>query len=643
MASREMEMILYLLNNECVSFDHLQKKFDVSRRTLYYDLSKINEKLSGIGEIIRMEGHYKLVGDLTKIESKLLNSIGTGYNDYLKYESRRVKILEDIFAGKKLTIESLSKALLLSETTLIQTIKQLKAELFNQGVRLYFEQQYLISGDEIAIRDLYLQVHNGLSHDFTVDDEIDHFNQISHLKLTDYSKCSLNNFVRFVRRRIASGHCIHSKALYQDAAGLSYYKYMPILLTEDVPEEEKQYMTAYISTLSSLNESIDEETLMAFVERLILEIERKMMVILKDKEECTRNLSRHLLTSYNRIKYGFPIMNPLLSEIKIKYEYLFRMIKNLFKETASLSEFSGIRDEEVAFIVCYIGAYIERDKIEIFRRKRLLIVCPNGLTVTKTIQYQLEKYFPQVEIVKTLSFSSLEKCDPDTYDWIISTLPLQQERVIVVNPILKNADLSLISHQLFNESHQTKHVAIDSLVEVFKEYGHIHDEEGLKKRLLSLYFKTKLNKGGYPMLKELITKDKIQIIENVENWEAGIELAAKPLLEQGLIEPEYVEAMIAGINKYGPYIVLTDYFALAHSRPDDGVNELSMSLLKVNETVDLKGKAVNIIVVLAATDNKRHLKALSSLTELFMNSDNVNRIIQANSAECILELIEKYE
>ena len=100
--------------------------------------------------------------------------------------------------------------------------------------------------------------------------------------------------------------------------------------------------------------------------------------------------------------------------------------------------------------------------------------------------------------------------------------------------------------------------------------------------------------------------------------------------------------MIDSVHLNGPYIVIDDYFALAHARPSQGVNSLSMSLLKINKSVDFLGKEVKVIVVLAATDNKKHLKALASLTELFMERENLDNIINAESVETVVELIERY-
>ncbi|MBM7539899.1 PTS sugar transporter subunit IIA [Amphibacillus cookii] len=124
------------------------------------------------------------------------------------------------------------------------------------------------------------------------------------------------------------------------------------------------------------------------------------------------------------------------------------------------------------------------------------------------------------------------------------------------------------------------------------------------------------------MLTDVLPKEHMQQIEQIETWEAAIELASKPLLEAGYIEDAYVKNMIASVNKNGPYIVLMDYFALPHAKAGEGVNQLAMSLLKVNQPVDLKGNPVKVFMVLAAIDTDSHMQSLRDISRIL--ADEVN-------------------
>ena len=111
------------------------------------------------------------------------------------------------------------------------------------------------------------------------------------------------------------------------------------------------------------------------------------------------------------------------------------------------------------------------------------------------------------------------------------------------------------------------------------------------------------------------------------------------MLDEGVIEEIYIENMIANVYKFGPYIVLVDGFALAHASGFEGVNRIGMSLLVSDKSVDFLGKPV---VVMASTDSKSHLKALTTLTKIISDEEKL-KSLQELDVEGICELIREVE
>lgn len=130
--------------------------------------------------------------------------------------------------------------------------------------------------------------------------------------------------------------------------------------------------------------------------------------------------------------------------------------------------------------------------------------------------------------------------------------------------------------------------------------------------------------------------------QSVENWEEAIHLASQPLLNEDYIEEEYVDAMIKSVHDNGPYIVLKDYFALPHAQAGNGVHKKGMSLLTLEEAVDLKGNPVKNFLVLAAEDSNSHLEALADLSSLLMDDDIYKVFIDGNINE-INKILENME
>ncbi|HYK72229.1 MAG TPA: PTS sugar transporter subunit IIA, partial [Pseudoneobacillus sp.] len=143
----------------------------------------------------------------------------------------------------------------------------------------------------------------------------------------------------------------------------------------------------------------------------------------------------------------------------------------------------------------------------------------------------------------------------------------------------------------------------------------------------------------------ILNENYIQVAERVVGWREAIQLAAEPLRTNGYITEDYILAMINTLIKMGPYIVVSPKVAIPHARPEDGVNKLGMSLLKLQRSVPFTDKGtheVNLIIVLAAIDGDTHLKALSQLTNMLSDKKTNSKLLKADSIKSIFELITAY-
>lgn len=140
------------------------------------------------------------------------------------------------------------------------------------------------------------------------------------------------------------------------------------------------------------------------------------------------------------------------------------------------------------------------------------------------------------------------------------------------------------------------------------------------------------------MIKELLESN-IQILPQVDSWEEAIKIASRPLLEKGYIEPRYIDTMISKVNELGFYIVLSEDVAMPHSRPEDGVLKMGMSLLKLDTPAKFGNNNIQIIITLAAKDNESHIDALTNLVELLNEDEKIEKIKLAKTNQEILEII----
>ncbi|WP_131019320.1 BglG family transcription antiterminator, partial [Clostridioides difficile] len=552
----------FIIKNNNVTSQELQEKFNVSKRTIYYDILAINEQLGKSGNIKNVKHKFIFEGNLCDARK----IISTEEDKFLDSDYRKTFILNKILLGEKISIEKLTNEMLLSKNTVVQTITDVKKYLQTMGLRLEYKGKYKIIGDEYVIRELFLIiVQENVLEINSISEEVSSFDTKGHIKLTDYSLLNLTKFVEFLNKRIRDGKTLYSYKYLNEAKKISYFSNCKELLCEEANENEQAYICTYISSLPSLNSEVKEDVVEEYVDKLIDKFEVNTAIKLESKHEFKKNILRHLHSSYNRIRFKFPIRNPMLDETKYKHESLYKIIKSIIENEEEFPVFEGIREEEIGFIAAYFGGYLRGSRDNGLRRNKVLLVCPNGLMVSKSLEIQLYKYIPTIEIVGIVSIKQLKEVNV-YYDYIITTIDIQNvNNVIVVNPLLTSSDVQLLMNKLISVKENEKYFNLELIIQAIRKNGVINNEEALKADLLNIIHKIDEGEMYQPMLKELINAERVNIIKNVRDWKEAIKIASKPLLEDNSIEELYIENMIKSVEKYGPYIVLADRFALPHA------------------------------------------------------------------------------
>lgn len=144
-------------------------------------------------------------------------------------------------------------------------------------------------------------------------------------------------------------------------------------------------------------------------------------------------------------------------------------------------------------------------------------------------------------------------------------------------------------------------------------------------------------------LSEVMKEDHIVFKHSVDNYEEAINESGKVLLDKGIIERKYLDKVIHNVKTVGPYIVIAPMIALSHARPEDGANELGMSLLMLENPVNFgenKDRYARAIITLAASNEYEHIEILSQMSKMLM--ENMEAFLAAQDKETILNLIKHY-
>ena len=141
-------------------------------------------------------------------------------------------------------------------------------------------------------------------------------------------------------------------------------------------------------------------------------------------------------------------------------------------------------------------------------------------------------------------------------------------------------------------------------------------------------------------MSELFSNDNIFLNVNVANQNEAIEKAGQALVDSGAVTESYIQAM-----KDREQVVTTfmgNGLAIPHGTDEAKASVLQsgLTLLQIPEGVDWDGEEVKVVVGIAGKDGE-HLDLLSKIAITFSEEENVDRIVNAKSADEIKQVFEE--
>ena len=149
------------------------------------------------------------------------------------------------------------------------------------------------------------------------------------------------------------------------------------------------------------------------------------------------------------------------------------------------------------------------------------------------------------------------------------------------------------------------------------------------------------------ILKDLVEKKLTCYEESFDDWKSAIRANAVPLKNEGYIEDEYVDAVIACVEKFGPYIVIAPNIAMPHSTENaPGVNKTGIGFMRVKEPVHFEEgnpeKDARLFFMLASSNGEEHMNNMMQLADALSNDDLIADLLEVTNDEELLAVAEKY-
>ncbi|MDM5228276.1 BglG family transcription antiterminator [Cytobacillus sp. NJ13] len=665
---RSVNLLNVLIRTPQIKSKELEEKLNLSRRQIAYSIEKINQWL-GLKNLLPItksrNGNFiidKKVFDYFSIH----HSHSGLLEEYIPTEKERALLIILYLLGKKeeVSLFHIIDLLNVSKNTAIKDIKEASEFLGNYSLTIHYSRTegYEISGEEFQIRKLLIVVVKSVLNLFNghryfekflqldirhMREKIRSIEELLEIHLTDESYERLPYVIELIFIRINQGHLLSEDfhvGIEELADTKEYIASEKLLKDEmDIPVSERIWLTLQLLTSNVHSAEIltDQhiQDLKAAINEVLLLFEKKSCIFIADKDEILDKLLLHMRPAYYRIKYHLTLIDHYSFEMIEEYMELHEMVASSIAplEDLILEQFPP---GEIAFITMFLAGQLIKQGEELKKRKKALVVCTNGLTVSKIMRQTLREVFPEFHFVESLSLRQFQVYQLE-YDIVFSTMPVQSTKpAFLINPLMTLTEKETLRNQVINTIDEASYttVNISKLMDTIKENAIVTDEMALLTSLSNLFqHKQSIEAAGNRNiaygLRQFLPSEFIQIKDRAETWQDAIVIACDPLIKNNIIRQSYVKSLIEENDHPQIYSFLGNNMAIPHAAPEKGVSADAFAMLILKNPVTFaNGHKVSIVTPLAIYNQNKHLKALSQLAELTEDTVKMERLLEAKDA-----------
>lgn len=663
----QKEFLMLLLENENPqSIQSIQDQLDISRRTVYYIVNKINDvfydlRMEPINNK-RGQGYY-LTSDQKKVVDSILHSDGTLQN--LSPDERvHYLICWMMYPKANIHIENIMELFDISRNSVFNDLKDLKSEIEKYDVSLYFDIKngYMINGQVFSKRALllyYLKILLKKIHyksiEFLDVSEVETFysrlQQISlkmHNEYDDYNLLAiacLLNIVHYVDEKFDFS-ILELRDLEKTEELHMIDKYF-----QDLNVHERLYLTIHLlgskaGSVIRLDDSQRDIQLFELALHLVDLFERQTSCDISEKNELVNSLYMHFKLSMYYYQLSIQISNTLLEDVKENYGNLYQMIKNLCESVDDEFPFI-LTDSEISYITMHFGGHLKQVQGKFYALIRVLIVCPSGISTSTLLKREVEDLYANVTVIAATAAENIAQYK-ENIDFIVSTIDLDTDIPwIKVNAILTKDDKSKIASMmsLNMQTYKLNKDNFSGLFSIIQKYVDPTQMKNLKKDVYDYFREGNLIvdvvEEKQLRLKDIMYRDHLIRIDKDIMWDEAIRLASVPLLKTNIITENYINEMIGLVRDYGPYIVIKNRIAIAHAKTEAGANALGTALLINKKNIQFEDDLnIHYLFVISSSNPKEHLQILKDISMLASDDIDLNALLDKNVDE-IMEFIKK--
>ncbi len=678
-SSRQMDLVKRLINNENVTVKNLAQTNDVSTRTIYREIDNINRLISKYKiNVQNTLNGLSLNGENEEILEFKLAIYGS--ESLAEAKNRKNFIVAELLQCKEpIKIQYFANKFNVSSSTISHHVKDIKEWLEKNhinliskpGVGIYIEgdeknirhtlvdllyknynleqligfiqndSEEISKGKNNRIQELNNRLLNIIDYEtiYLIERSLSNIESTMDYKIDDRLYIELSIHLSLAIERLRNNEKINFDNItleklkkskeYKVAKVIA--KYIEDEIDIKIPEDELGYITVHLQGVrvggNSLN--LSEKYLYSLTDKVIEEASKVFEIKFEEDSILKKDLNMHLLYSIYRLKSGYKIRNPLITEIKRQYGYVFNKcnnVLNVLRENLNVE----ISEDEIGYISMHFAAAIERikDKTVIYN---ILLVCASGVGTSRMLAARIKK-IKEINIVAVSSVLKIDEIiNKNPVDLIISTVPIKRKnkRIIVVNPLFTENDITKLEDELNIKITMEKE---EKLQPIEKQMENVQSIKAYSYEISIVIKNTFFTEIQFTTVNGII----------------------KGLLQEqikfGVIDKKAsnsIEVILKNREKLGTIILPNKKFVIYHC-VSDAITEAMVTVGKLKvpiKLVNLMGKKELIytaFLMVAPVNKKYSLEVIGDLSAAIIEQDDFTDILNnsKNEKEC-REIIEK--
>jgi PTS system mannitol-specific IIA component len=139
-------------------------------------------------------------------------------------------------------------------------------------------------------------------------------------------------------------------------------------------------------------------------------------------------------------------------------------------------------------------------------------------------------------------------------------------------------------------------------------------------------------------MSDILSLDQIKTPGRATSKDDAIREAGQLLVDAGAVSPAYVDAMFEREKSVSTY--MGNYLAIPHGTNEakDTIVRSALSVVRYDQPIDWDGNEVRFAIGIAGVENG-HLEILGKVAILVSDTDEVDKLVAAGSAEELYDLL----